>query len=172
MRGAGLESARYCYHQPLKLACLPFHHPRIMRNGRSQVEGLSAPAQIRKYSYYFYYFFDDGVAGPAGFRPAGAGAAGSAFLGACFDAGITLDGADENGRSKILPVTRRAEASARKIEVAKKIVAIAHVALVSALPAPLAPKTVWLEPPKTAPTSAPLPCCSRIMMHMATQTIT
>jgi hypothetical protein len=165
VRGAGLEPARYCYHQPLKLACLPFHHPRIVRTGRSEVEGLSAPAQIRKYSYYF--FVDDGVAGPAGFRPAGA-AAGSAFL----DAGITLDGADENGRSKILPVTRRAEASARKIEVAKKIIAIAHVALVSALPAPLAPKTVWLEPPKTAPTSAPLPCCSRIMMHMATQTIT
>ncbi len=28
VRGAGLEPARYCYHQPLKLACLPFHHPR------------------------------------------------------------------------------------------------------------------------------------------------
>jgi hypothetical protein len=37
-----------------------------MRDGRSQVEGLSAPAQIRKYSYCFYYFADDGVAGPAG----------------------------------------------------------------------------------------------------------
>jgi hypothetical protein len=168
VRGAGLEPARYCYHQPLKLACLPFHHPRIVRIGRSQVEGLSAPAQIRKYCVYFV---EDGVAGPAGLCAAGAGAAGSAFLGACFDAGITLDtGADD--RSKILPVTRRAEASARKIELAKKIVASPHVALVSALPAPLAPKTVWLEPPKTAPTSAPLPCCSRIMMHMATQTIT
>ncbi len=31
MRGAGLEPARYFYHQPLKLACLPFHHPRIGR---------------------------------------------------------------------------------------------------------------------------------------------
>jgi hypothetical protein len=28
MRGAGLEPARYFYHEPLKLACLPFHHPR------------------------------------------------------------------------------------------------------------------------------------------------
>ena len=92
-------------------------------------------------------------------------------MGACFDAGITLDaGADE--LSKILPVTRRADASARKIELAKKIIANAHVALVNALPAPLAPNTVWLEPPKTAPTSAPLPCCSRIMTHIATQTIT
>ena len=40
VRGAGLEPARYCYHQPLKLACLPFHHPRIVRAGRSEVEGL------------------------------------------------------------------------------------------------------------------------------------
>ncbi len=29
VRGAGLEPARYFYHEPLKLACLPFHHPRI-----------------------------------------------------------------------------------------------------------------------------------------------
>ena len=28
VRGAGLEPARYFYHEPLKLACLPFHHPR------------------------------------------------------------------------------------------------------------------------------------------------
>ena len=60
-----------------------------------------------------------------------------------FDAGITLD--DAARPSKILPVTRRAEASARKIELAKKIIANAHVALVSALPAPLAPNTVWLD---------------------------
>jgi hypothetical protein len=31
VRGAGFEPARYFYHQPLKLACLPFHHPRIVR---------------------------------------------------------------------------------------------------------------------------------------------
>lgn len=30
MRGAGLEPARYFYHEPLKLACLPFHHPRTL----------------------------------------------------------------------------------------------------------------------------------------------
>jgi len=128
-------------------------------------ECSGATAEIRD------YFVDPGVAAPAGLWPAGAGAAGFALLGACFDAGITLDaGADE--LSKILPVTRRADASARKIELAKKIIANAHVALVNALPAPLAPNTVWLEPPKTAPTSAPLPCCSRIMTHIATQTIT
>jgi hypothetical protein len=170
LRGAGLEPARYCYHQPLKLACLPFHHPRIVR-ARSYREGLGAPAQQRKFGDYFV---DPGVTAPAGLCPAGAGAAGFALFGACFDAGITLDaGADENGPpSKILPVTRRDDASARKIELAKKITANSHVALVSALPAPLAPNTVWLEPPNTAPTSAPLPCCSRIMTTIATQTIT
>jgi hypothetical protein len=170
MRGAGLEPARYCYHQPLKLACLPFHHPRIVHAARSQLRVAGAPARLRK---VYDYLADDGVAGPAGLCPAGAGAAGAALLGACFDAGITLEaGADENGRSKILPVTRRADAIARKIEVEKNIIASTHVVLVIALPAPLAPNTVWLEPPNTAPTSAPLPCCSRIMMQMATQTIT
>src|ERR1700733_891931 len=48
VRGAGLEPARYCYHQPLKLACLPFHHPRIVRIGRSYREGLGAPARLRR----------------------------------------------------------------------------------------------------------------------------
>ena len=93
-------------------------------------------------------------------------------MGICFVAGITDDDPDENGRSKILPVTRRADASARKIEVAKKIAASDQVALVSALPAPLAPKTVWLEPPKTAPISAPLPCWSKIITASETHTIT
>src|SRR5580704_3698608 len=31
VRGAGLEPARYFYHEPLKLACLPFHHPRTQK---------------------------------------------------------------------------------------------------------------------------------------------
>src|SRR5271170_8430233 len=48
VRGAGLEPARYCYHQPLKLACLPFHHPRIMLlPAGAQVEGVSAPARMQ-----------------------------------------------------------------------------------------------------------------------------
>jgi hypothetical protein len=84
-------------------------------------------------------------AGAAGTTGA-AGATGAALSGDDFDTGfdngITLDGADENGRSKMLPVTRRADASARKIDVAKKIAASDQVALLSALPAPLAPNTV------------------------------
>jgi hypothetical protein len=63
VRGAGLEPARYCYHQPLKLACLPFHHPRIVRIGRSYREGLGDPAQPRKFGDYFD---DPGVTAPAG----------------------------------------------------------------------------------------------------------
>jgi hypothetical protein len=40
VRGAGLEPARYFYHEPLKLACLPFHHPRHFgRSLRSTVDG-------------------------------------------------------------------------------------------------------------------------------------
>jgi hypothetical protein len=63
VRGAGLEPARYCYHQPLKLACLPFHHPRIVHAGRSHFEGLGAPAQQRKSCDYLV---DPGVTAPAG----------------------------------------------------------------------------------------------------------
>jgi hypothetical protein len=113
-----------------------------------------------------------GAAGTTG----GAGKTGAALTGddfdTGFDCGITLDGADETGRSKMLPVTRRADASARKIDVAKKIAASVQVVLLSALPAPLAPNTVWLEPPNTAPMSAPFPCCNKIVTHSATHTIT
>ena len=38
--------------------------------------------------------------------------------------------------------------------------AIPVVIFVKKFPAPLLPKMVELEPPNTAPTSAPLPCCS------------
>ena len=72
--------------------------------------------------------------------------------------------------SKILPVTRRVDAYARKMEVEKNSTAQPQVSLVKKLPAPLAPKTVELEPPKTAPTSAPLPCCKSTIMTIVTQT--
>jgi hypothetical protein len=44
--------------------------------------------------------------------------------------------------------------------------AIPVVILVRKFPAPELPKTVWLEPPKTAPTSAPLPVCRRTTQTM------
>ena len=85
-----------------------------------------------------------------------------------------LKGADLVGiaarPSKMLPLTRRVDAYARKIEVEKNTTAHAQVILVRKLPAPLAPKTVELEPPKTAPTSAPLPCCKSTMMTIVMQT--
>ena len=92
-------------------------------------------------------------------------------------AGITLDaGADENGPpSKILPVTRRDERERGENRAqAKKITgANSHVALVSALPAPLAPNTVWLDPPNAgADLRAPVLLAAEIMMTIATQTIT
>jgi hypothetical protein len=48
-------------------------------------------------------------------------------------------------------------------------IAIPVVILVKKFPAPELPKTVWLEPPKTAPTSAPLPVCRRTTMTMKKQ---
>ncbi len=72
--------------------------------------------------------------------------------------------------SKTLLVACRVEVYARMREVVKKITAHTPVTLVRRLPAPLAPKTVWLDPPKTAPTSAPLPCWSKTTPINVTQT--
>ncbi len=87
--------------------------------------------------------------------PGAAGAGRDAFA-ACFD--ITLP--DEP--PKTLPDARCDDMYARYSDVAKNSAASALVVRESTLPAPLAPKTVLLEPPKTAPTSAPFPCCNRI----------
>jgi hypothetical protein len=45
VRGAGLEPARYFYHEPLKLACLPFHHPRI-KELKTTLETVEQGGQI------------------------------------------------------------------------------------------------------------------------------
>ena len=73
-------------------------------------------------------------------------------LGTCFD--ITL----EEPLPKMLPDARCDDIYARYNEVAKNIIASMLVVRDNTLPAPLAPKTVLLEPPNTAPTSAPFPC--------------
>src|SRR5208282_509972 len=96
----------------------------------------------------------------------GAGFGTNGTLGACFD--ITL----EEPLPKMLPDARCDDVYARYSEVAKNNTASALVARVSTLPAPLAPKTVLLEPPKTAPTSAPFPCWRRIRITSVMQTIT
>ena len=95
VRGAGLEPARYCYHQPLKLACLPFHHPRIEKV-RIEEEGAESGADLRRYLVA-------GDTAPAGGAAGAAG--GTPFFG--FDDGITLP---PNERLKILPVMRCVEA--------------------------------------------------------------
>jgi hypothetical protein len=63
--------------------------------------------------------------------------------------------------SKILRVDCRATPYVSEREVNIKIIAVALVSFVNRLPAPEVPKSVWLEPPNTAPTSAPLPCCNK-----------
>ena len=55
---------------------------------------------------------------------------------------------------------------ARESDVNMKIVAATAVILLRKVPAPRDPKTVWLEPPKAAPISAPFPDCSRMTPTM------
>jgi hypothetical protein len=56
-------------------------------------------------------------------------------------------------------------------DVTIKIIAIMEVSRVKKFPAPLLPKMVELEPPKTAPISAPLPVWSRTTKINPRQTI-
>jgi hypothetical protein len=57
-------------------------------------------------------------------------------------------------------------------DVNMKTMAVAEVSLVRKFPAPELPKIVWLEPPKTALTSEPLPFWSSTTMTKKIQTIT
>ena len=61
---------------------------------------------------------------------------------------------------------------ARPSEVSMKMAATTTVNLLKKLAGPRLPKTVWLEPPKDAPISAPFPDCKRIAPIMRKQTIT
>ena len=172
VRGAGLEPARYFYHEPLKLACLPFHHPRTdSRDASAALVIISWPRSPRGLVHqntkaaavlWRAYGRGFGAAGLAGFAgagaPNGAGAAGADGIAGAAGTTTFLFTVPPLPEPKILPVKRRVEAYARKIEVAKNSAAIPQVALVSTLPAPVAPNTVWLEPPNTAPICAPLPC--------------
>ena len=92
MRGAGLEPARYFYHEPLKLACLPFHHPRTFQTEAS----ACLPA---------HYFL--GAGADAGFG-AGACVAGT-FAAVVLPIGADCIGAGTRP-SKRLPLTRRVDA--------------------------------------------------------------
>ena len=160
VRGAGLEPARYFYHEPLKLACLPFHHPRKIR-------AASRGSAVKPRPQYYYL----GGAGSNGLL-AGAeppGAIGIELSGA--SAGVECTGTGTRRPSKILPLMRLVEEYAKNSEVKPNSRAKVHVSLKSGLLAPPAPNTVWLEPPKTAPTSAPLPCCSNTMIVNAMQTV-
>jgi hypothetical protein len=52
---------------------------------------------------------------------------------------------------------RSLERTARPSEVNIKMIAAATVTLLRNVPGPRLPNTVWLDPPKAAPISAPLP---------------
>lgn len=61
---------------------------------------------------------------------------------------------------------------ARVNEVNINTKAVMTVNLLKKFAGPRLPNTVWLEPPKAAPISAPLPDCSKIAPIMSRQTIT
>jgi hypothetical protein len=108
VRGAGLEPARYFYHEPLKLACLPFHHPRT--------DSGSLKARPRSLFPQRPYGPDFGTIGLAWF--AGAGGITGAVIGAGFAGGSGITGLvgattlrlTARPDPKILPVKRRVEA--------------------------------------------------------------
>jgi hypothetical protein len=92
VRGAGLEPARYFYHEPLKIACLPFHHPRTLADYFLKPAKTPAGA-ARDWTlppYFCAGAAGAGTAGATGFS-IGAGLAGTALFRA--------------GRSKMLLVT-------------------------------------------------------------------
>ena len=64
------------------------------------------------------------------------------------------------------------EKIARASDVTIKMHAAAAVNLPRKLPGPRGPKTVWLAPPKAAPSSAPFPACKSTMRMRATATMT
>lgn len=61
---------------------------------------------------------------------------------------------------------------ARVKEVNMNTNAVMTVNLLRKFAGPRLPNTVWLEPPKAAPISAPLPDCSRMAPIMSRQTMT
>jgi len=58
------------------------------------------------------------------------------------------------------------------MDVSIKMIATAAVILPRNVPAPLEPKTVWLEPPNAAPMFAPLPAWSNTIKIKVMQAIT
>jgi len=66
------------------------------------------------------------------------------------------------GSSMTLAVLVRARVKIDRLsEVTKKRTAAPTVTLLKKVAAPRPPKTVWLDPPKAAPMSAPFPDCNR-----------
>jgi len=61
---------------------------------------------------------------------------------------------------------------ARLNEVSMNTAATMTVSLLRKLAGPRLPKTVWLDPPKAAPISAPFPDCSRMAPIIRKQTNT
>ena len=103
---------------------------------------------------------------------AGAGATGACVAGACDFVAGAAGAAGAALLSKIVEDVRFPEKYPSVSEVIIKTIAMPVVNRVRKFPAPLLPKMVELEPPKTAPTSAPLPVCSKTTRIKPMLTIT
>lgn len=53
VRGRGFEPPRPCGHQPLKLACLPFHHPRVIVIILAEVCNITKPPLVGGFDKLF-----------------------------------------------------------------------------------------------------------------------
>jgi hypothetical protein len=87
------------------------------------------------------------------------GIAASDGVGAEVGAGVGVDGEEVVvGRSMTFEEERRVRLRTERLnDVKKKRTAVPIVILLKNVAAPRLPKTVWLDPPKAAPMSAPLP---------------
>jgi hypothetical protein len=108
VRGAGLEPARYFYHEPLKLACLPVPPPAHKTSCRISQEGKITsitPSPPPSRNYLEGALGDAGECGTPGKPAGGAGTAGTPIL----PAGLVAAGRFTLP-SKMLPVTRCVDA--------------------------------------------------------------
>src|SRR5581483_3800589 len=136
--GAGLPAA------PAALAALPFAASSVA----APPPAAASPA------------LPADASGPvAAFSPA-APAAGACCASSPPVAGTVIGGGSVGMASTIDDDRCRVELHVRKSDVNMKSAAVHVVSRVSRFPAPLDPKIVWLDPPKTAPMSAPFPVCS------------
>jgi hypothetical protein len=111
-------------------------------------------------------FVEEGASGWVG---AAGGVLGAA---SCFGAAVPPGAVELGWVSNIVADGFLPAKYPRVKDVIMKTMAMPVVSLLKKFPAPLLPKIVELEPPKTAPTSAPFPVCNKTTSIKPMHTIT